>query len=304
MKSRLLLAVATLFVAIAGFTTAALAAGKAAIHKHTSYADAFLSNSYIVESENGVVVIDPPFTVSSTNSLMLQVKHLNKPVLAIISTHHHPDHRWGAKIVAGGNVETPYYAEKGVVEWATNTDKPKYEFWSGIYGADVPADRMLPNKPVEDGDQIEIDGIKYQVGVTGEDESHHGTHWIVTMPNGNVYAFIGDTAMPDFHGWLADGHTKAWVKNARALQSKLSGLGVARIYVGHGNSGGPEVFDWQINYIETYWKNLRELAADGNLTDADKGELTKRMVEFAKTELEQGLVGFSADTVVKELGLF
>ena len=304
MRMKLVLTLAVMIMGAIVYTDIAGAAGKGVVHKHTSYSDAFLSNSYIIEGETGLVVIDPPFTVSSSNSLNLQIKHLKKPVLAIISTHHHPDHRWGAKIVAGGNTELPYYAEEGVVQWATDTDKPKYEFWSGIYGDDVPADRMLPNKPVKDGAQMEIDGIKYQVGITGEDESHHGTHWIVTMPNGNVYAFIGDTAMPDFHGWLADGHTKAWIENAKSLQAKLSGLGVKRVFVGHGNSGGVEVFDWQIKYIEAYWKNLRELAADGNLTDADKGELTKRMIDFADTEIESGLVGFSADTVVKELGLF
>jgi len=275
------------------------------VHTHLAFANAFLTNSHIIESENGIVVVDPPFTVSSSNSLVLQMKAIGKPLLGIISTHHHPDHRFGALIVAGGNKNMAYYAETGVNKWTLDTDKPKYEFWSGIYGAEIPAERLMPNKIVNDGDKMEIDGIKYEVGVTGEDESHHGTHWIITMSDGRTYAFIGDTAMPDFHAWLADGHTKVWVeKSIPALKKKLADRNVRRVFVGHGNSGGLEVFDWQTDYIQAYWKHLRELGSDGNLTDEDKAELTRRMVEHAQSENESGLVGFSADVVVKELGLF
>lgn len=274
------------------------------VHRHLAFGNAFLTNSYIVESENGIVVVDPPFTVSSSESLVLQMKSIGKPLLAIISTHHHPDHRFGALIVAGGKSDTPYYAEEGVNKWTLDTDKPKYGFWKKIFGAEIPDKRLMPNKIVKDGQKVMIDGVEYEVGVSGEDESHHGTHWIVKFKDGRTYAFIGDTAMPDFHAWLADGHTKVWVnKTIPALKKKLADRGVRRVFVGHGNSGGLEVFDWQVSYIQTYWKHLRRLASDGAVTKEDKAELTRLMIEHAKTENEAGLVGFSADVVIKELGL-
>lgn len=274
------------------------------VHHHKNFGNAFLSNSYIIESENGLVVIDPPFTVSSSQSLLLQMKTLNKPLLGIISTHHHPDHRFGGMIIAEGKADTPYYVEEGVNQWTVDTDQAKYEYWSGIFGAEIPAERMLPNKTLKDGEQMTIDGLTYEVRVSGEEESHHSTHWLVKMTNGSTYAFIGDTAMPDFHAWLADGHTKNWVENVLpAMKASLGEAGVKRVFVGHGNSGGLEVFDWQEDYIRTYWAHLTELTADGALDDADKAELTTRMIAHAGTENEAGLVAFSAETVAKELGL-
>ena len=49
-------------------------------------------NGYLVETANGVVVIDSALTVSESKALKEELDSINKPLLAVLLTHPHPDH--------------------------------------------------------------------------------------------------------------------------------------------------------------------------------------------------------------------
>jgi glyoxylase-like metal-dependent hydrolase (beta-lactamase superfamily II) len=62
------------------------------IHIHMSGEKGIFANAYIIESQNGVVVIDSTLTVSESKALRSQLDSIGKSILAIILTHPHPDH--------------------------------------------------------------------------------------------------------------------------------------------------------------------------------------------------------------------
>jgi len=48
-------------------------------------------NAYLIETANGVVVIDSALTVSENKALKAQLDSISKPLLAVLLTHPHPD---------------------------------------------------------------------------------------------------------------------------------------------------------------------------------------------------------------------
>ena len=62
------------------------------IHSHMSGEKGIFVNAYLVESANGVVVIDSALTVSESKALKAQLDSFKKPLLAVLLTHPHPDH--------------------------------------------------------------------------------------------------------------------------------------------------------------------------------------------------------------------
>ena len=68
-----------------------------------------LANSILIEGTDGVVIIDcleSYKTASRVKEAFLKIT--NKPVKAIIYTHFHPDHTFGAKVMAGGDSPKVY----------------------------------------------------------------------------------------------------------------------------------------------------------------------------------------------------
>ena len=62
------------------------------IHTYRAAEFGLYVNSYLVEAESGVVVVDTNLLVSDIEALRARLRVLNKPMLAILVTHPHPDH--------------------------------------------------------------------------------------------------------------------------------------------------------------------------------------------------------------------
>jgi glyoxylase-like metal-dependent hydrolase (beta-lactamase superfamily II) len=91
--------------------------GKAKIH---TYAFSPLnSTTHIIETADGLVVVDAQMTLSDTNEAIAYVRSLTKPIRRLIVSHSHPDHwlglgEWGdAPSAAIADVKTYINGEKG-----------------------------------------------------------------------------------------------------------------------------------------------------------------------------------------------
>ena len=62
------------------------------IHTYRAAETGLFVNSYLVEGESGVVVVDTSLLVSDIEALRARLKALKKPLRAIFVTHAHPDH--------------------------------------------------------------------------------------------------------------------------------------------------------------------------------------------------------------------
>ena len=59
-----------------------------------------LGNSIMVDAPEGLIIVDVTETVESGRQVFAEFRKISKkPVKAIVYTHQHPDHTWGAKVL-------------------------------------------------------------------------------------------------------------------------------------------------------------------------------------------------------------
>lgn len=259
----------------------------------TSGANGLLSNTYLLDAPDGVIVIDPPMLLSDARAVRTRIEQLGASLAAFIYTHPHPDHVNGATEIRGG-LDVPVYATADTDRVSREIDGPKREFWTPIFPDDYPPATTFPTHLVGDKDTVEIAGAPFTVHDLGAGECATAALWITSLD-----AFVGDLAYSHAHPWLFEGRSMQWLQQLERAQPLLAGK---RLYVGHGAPGGVELLDEQKRYIHAYQQAVRELANDQNtLDDAAKTELTTRMDAVWPGAPLRDLIAMSADPIAAEL---
>jgi glyoxylase-like metal-dependent hydrolase (beta-lactamase superfamily II) len=272
------------------------------IHTHSSREGGIYSNAYLVETDDGVIAIDSTLTVSESSSLKSKIEGIDKPLLAILLTHPHPDHVAGVtNLINSRNVSEniQILATEAVDRIIRATEEPKRRQWSPVFKEEWIGKWTYPNRIVNDGETVTFDGISYKLidlGPGGDSDAN--SIWILnTQPKA---AFVGDLIFNGIHSYIADNHLSDWLVNIeRARKLVTDG---DRIYPGHGDAGSLELFDAQKAYLQAYSDAVRKIAnGRTTLTDSEKQQLTTTMEQFLQGNRLSFLISLSADAVATEL---
>lgn len=272
------------------------------IHTHSSREGGIYSNAYLVETDDGVIAIDSTLTVSESSSLKSKIEGIDKPLLAILLTHPHPDHVAGVtNLINSRNVSenVQILATEAVDRVIRATEEPKRRQWSPVFKEEWIDKWTYPNRIVNDGESVTFDGISYKLidlGPGGDSDAN--SIWILnTQPKA---AFVGDLIFNGIHSYIADNHLSDWLVNIeRARKLVTDG---DRIYPGHGDAGSLELFDAQKAYLQAYSDAVRKIAnGTTTLTDSEKQQLTTTMEQFLQGNRLSFLISLSADAVATEL---
>ena len=272
-----------------------------AIYTYTAAANGLFVNSYLVETDAGVVAIDGNLLVSDARAFRARLDAMHKPLLAVLVTHGHPDHFNGVVELVRGQGDVPIYATaegKAVIE---EVAEPKRAQWAPTYGEEWPKETAYPNAVIEDGETLEIGGLRVRAHELGPCESASEAVFIVEAhDDGGPVAFTGDLFYNAHHSYNADGFTRAWLDVLDRAPALLAGIDT--LYPGHGRPAGPEALDAQRRYQLMLRETVRNLAdGEPSLSDAAKELLTARMSAFLADPGLIWLVGLSADAVAAEL---
>jgi glyoxylase-like metal-dependent hydrolase (beta-lactamase superfamily II) len=264
------------------------------VHAYTSGEGGIFVNAWLVEGERGIVAVDATLTVSDASALKTRVEQLDKPLLAVLLTHGHPDHYNGAGILADEPV--PVLATAEVDRIIRRDDASKEAQWKPMFGEQWPSPRRFPSQIVADGEQVTFDTLTFRVHELGPGESHHDTWWELEGPE--PAAFVGDAVFQGMHGYTSDGHTREWLDNLDRLSAQLGEID--KLYPGHGQPGGRELLGAQRAWIERYREVVGGLGAPP-LDEAAKATLSAEMQRYLGTDKLLFLVGLGADAVAAEL---
>jgi glyoxylase-like metal-dependent hydrolase (beta-lactamase superfamily II) len=259
------------------------------------HAGAFV-NAYLVETESGLVAVDALLTFSESRAMRHALEGIGKPLLAVLLTHSHPDHYGGLTELVGPD-EVPIIAPQGVIDTIVRDDPLKEEILRPMFGDQWAAERTFPNTPVADGETLDFDGAAFTVTDLGPSESPHDSPWILGRDERIV--FLGDQIYDHKHCFLADGFWEQWLANIEKLRARFPSDAV--FHVGHGGPVGPDAFDWQRRYIETFLDAVS--SADWTNREHAHAAVVARMKEYLPSDELQFLMELSVEPVAARLGL-
>jgi glyoxylase-like metal-dependent hydrolase (beta-lactamase superfamily II) len=262
------------------------------IHTYTAAEAGLFVNSYLIETTDGVVLVDANLLLSDVHALAARIAALRKPLLGVFVTHAHPDHFNGLPVLAGD--EVPVYAAADVADTIAQIADAKRAQWQPVYGDEWPDRHRVPDRRLSSGDVVELGGLRFTLHALGAAESHADSYLIL-----DDRAFIGDLAFHGIHPYTADGHTGRWLA---ALDTLTDALDNATLYPGHGSPGGVGMLAEQRRYLMMYRETVGRLAAGAStLTDPQRGQLTAMMTRFLPDAPLTWMIGLGADAVAGEL---
>ena len=269
------------------------------VHPYTCTAKDWFVNTYLVETANGVVLIDGGLAVSSSHEIRAKISdELRKPLLAVLLTHGHPDHYVGVGEIVG-TAQVPIVATERAREQARERDAVEAPVLARFFGDDFPAQRVLPNVVVADGAMQVYDGVQFRLQELGPCESESDSVWIVDGEDGTHY-FVGDLLYNHVHAFFMDGYALQWLEQLDRMLQQCDHR--ATLYPGHGDLAGIEALAWQRGYIEAFLVLLRRLVGpDATLTDDSMRVLVERMTAFVGNERLLYLLTFGMDRTVRLL---
>jgi glyoxylase-like metal-dependent hydrolase (beta-lactamase superfamily II) len=135
---------------------------KTTIHTHASGEAGICANAYLVETDHGVVAVDATLTVSESKSLRAKIDALNKPLLAVLITHPHPDHVAGITQLVQ-STDLPIVALESVDKLMRTLEEPKRTQWKPLFKDEWIDKWTYPNRFVKDCETVTFDEVTYRV---------------------------------------------------------------------------------------------------------------------------------------------
>jgi glyoxylase-like metal-dependent hydrolase (beta-lactamase superfamily II) len=247
------------------------------LHRYTS-SKAYNTNSYWLESDSGIALIDAQMLRSDAKLLATLIKSTGKPVTGAIITHPHFDHFGGLNLLRQEFGNFPIYTTEKTAAGFKPTHEAALSWITDSYGDDYDTTLIEADKIVASGTELELAGIKLVIDDIGAGESENSI--VIYQPDQNIL-FTGDATMHHGHFYTGEGHSEGAIKQHEYIKATY---GTAKtLYPGHGDPASPSmILDAEIEYIKFVQSIARTALSEGSIKKADGSGF--------KDEIVQGLV--------------
>ena len=262
-------------------------------------------NLYWIETNEGIVLVDTGRFLSQARYALEEIRaSSDKPIIGILITHPHTDHYGALPVFAEAAVENvPIYASQITYDDIRTDGQGFIAARKELHGNDFPAHEEipLPNHIVEDGDEISLGGLNFQVIDLPKNETIDTT--LYYLPEQKAL-FAGDFVVNGDTPFLGDGYSSNWLAQ---LQTILNRYPDVTVYHGHGEPGQARpLIEAQSEYIETVRSLVSDaLATDSEVTSQEKADIITQMEakypDHWTSMVLPGLLEAGIDGVTEEL---
>ncbi|MCX5211783.1 MBL fold metallo-hydrolase [Kitasatospora sp. NBC_00240] len=254
---------------------------------------AFFATSTLILGEQSAILVDAQLTRSAGRELAEWVAGKGRRLLAIVITHQHPDHYFGAEEVLRLFPEAQLLAAPPVVEGILRTAAAKVAQWKPVYGDDIPDHPLVPAQLLPQ--PLMVDRQLIPVLLLGQGDCEGST--VVHVPSIRT-VIAGDFAYNGTHVWTADTTPEQRTRWRRNL-GRIAELGVERVIAGHRapdrGDDAADVLAFTGEYLRDFDDRLREHPTDPEALVAAMNE------RYAELTLPAILQHGAAANVAREL---
>src|SRR5687767_1542145 len=210
-------------------------------------------NSAMIIGERDMLVIDPQFSLSEAHKLAAEILESKKRLVAIYSTHAHPDHLFGLAVLKQAFPDAKIVALPATVNAAKTGWPARQKFWVATYGNNIPGpEPVLPEElatPVLtlEGEEFPITG-----GVQGSDGPGNSFVWVPSLKAVITGDIVFDRV---YFGVPRDQARQNWQKTI----DQIAALNPAIVIPGHEGSGATRdmrSIDWMKKYMADWDVNV------------------------------------------------
>ncbi len=234
----------------------------------------FIHNVVLIESKNGLIVIDPGGYNIGLH-VAAQIKNIsNKPIIAIFNTHDHDDHWFANSVLKQEYPNAKIYAHKLMPSAAKELYGGDYE----SYGFSFKKAKKIsfPEILLDDGDSVSIDGEVFFI--QHPKNAHTNNDIAITHKNTNTIV-MGDLL---FEQTLANFGLNSSVSGNIAFLDKVDKQKDYTLYVpGHGYSGDKKLC------FEPYYKFMSIIRDE--VINAHKSEVSFADLDITKEKILERL---------------
>ncbi|WP_431679650.1 MBL fold metallo-hydrolase [Kitasatospora sp. KL5] len=232
---------------------------------------AFFATSVLIMGVSTAILVDAQLTRSAGRELAEWIAGKGRRLLAIVVTHRHPDHYFGAEEVLRLFPEAQLLAAPPVVDGIARTAAAKVAEWKPVYGDDIPDQPLLPTPLLPQ--PLVIDGQQIQVLPLGQADCEDST--VVHIPSIRT-VLAGDFVYNGTHVWTADTDAYRRIDWAHNL-ARIADLGVDRVIAGHRAPGADDETLRVLSFTGEYLQDFdRALAAHPHDAEALAAAMNER----------------------------
>ncbi|GAA2739578.1 MBL fold metallo-hydrolase [Kitasatospora cinereorecta] len=211
---------------------------------------AFFATSTLVMGEQAAILFDAQLTRSAGRELAEWIAGKNRQLLAVVVTHQHPDHYFGAEEVLRLFPGAQLLAAPEVVAGIARTAEAKVAQWKPVYGDDIPDQPLVPAPLLPQ--PLMLDRQLIRVLQLGQGDCADST--LAHVPS--IRTVVGgDFVYNGTHVWTADtgpAERAAWAGNL----ARIADLGVDRVIAGHRAPGADDDAMRVLSFTDAYLRDF------------------------------------------------